>query len=122
MSQFQTLVVFILISFLVTVNDAFAADCFDYSIHGWVHQKDQGIVMLLNPGSRSEIQVIFPDSMQGVLKNYLGLRIEVDAPAVCKNKFLCQVYYQEGKIKSYPFSPERRDQMTPLSQKTFPCK
>lgn len=120
MSRFQALI----FSAMIFLGQASQAEnCLEYSIHGVVQEKDSSVVMLLNPESRSEIKVQFPQSMQKVLKNYLGHRIQVEAPAVLKNNYFYQVYYQEGKVKSYPFTSEKRDQITaaPL-QKPFPCE
>lgn len=121
MSRFQTLIFFIFVNFISETTRA--VNCLDYSIHGVVKEKDHSIVMLLHPDSRSEIKVQFPDSMQKVLKNNLGDRIQVDAPAAKIDDYLYQVYYLEGKIKSFPFSSEKHDQIKALgTQKPFPCE
>ncbi|MGZ3773123.1 MAG: hypothetical protein ACXVCY_18625 [Pseudobdellovibrionaceae bacterium] len=122
MSRFQALICLAIFSLLYT-EKVFALECRLYQMDGLILENEKNVVMLINPASRSEVKVQFPDFMQKVLKNYLNNRIEVQAPAQRVNDSLYQVFYKEGRVKNVPLSPQKHDQIRVINeQKPFPCE
>ncbi|MGZ3747166.1 MAG: hypothetical protein ACXWRE_07355 [Pseudobdellovibrionaceae bacterium] len=121
MPRFQTLIFFSLL-FFSAINSG-AATCADSSIHAWVENRNNVIMMILNPGSRDEVRVHLPETVQLTLKTEVGRRIQLDAPTEKKDDFLYTVYYQDERIRIYPFTSETKDQVqSSLNRKPCPVK
>jgi hypothetical protein len=120
MSRLQNLIFCI---FILARGQSLASNCSIYEIHGLVKSEKNEIVLILHEGSRSEIKVYLPESLQSLLKNEIGSRVEIHAPAEKKNSYRYQVYFKKNKVNYFPFTTQRRDLIqVQAKQNLFQCQ
>lgn len=119
MRQFQTLIFFLICN---SVSYKALASCQQYIMHGRIENTGDKIVMLINPGSRSETVVNFPAFMEHSLKKEIRSRVQIEAPAEQIHRYSYRVHYQPGKVQYYPFSIETNDSIKLKREDAFSCE